>query len=84
MIVRKLRAARVRMRAKEGRCEGRKPYGYFEGEQAAIERMAVLRASGMGFDRIAASLNAEGVPPRAGKQWHGLVVNRILMAQQAR
>src|ERR1035438_6229147 len=59
-IVAKLRGARMRKRAKEGRCEGRKPYGYFEGEQTVISRMKELRESGMGFDRIAAQLNTEG------------------------
>jgi hypothetical protein len=54
----------MRKREKEGRCEGRKPFGYYEGEQGAIDRMKALRASGMGFDRIAAALNAEGVPTR--------------------
>jgi DNA invertase Pin-like site-specific DNA recombinase len=33
-IVLKLRGARMRMRAKEGRCEGRKPYGFLDGEGA--------------------------------------------------
>jgi hypothetical protein len=61
-IVLNLRGARMRKRAKEDRCEGRKPFGYFEGEQAVIERMRALRASAMGFDRIAAKLNADGVP----------------------
>jgi len=32
----------------------------------------------MGFDRIAAALNAEEFQRRTGKRWHGLVVNRIL------
>ena len=77
-IVLKLRGARMRKRAQQGRCEGRKPYGYFEGEQEVIERMRTLRASAMGFDRIAAQLNAEGRKPRTGERWHGLVVNRIL------
>jgi DNA invertase Pin-like site-specific DNA recombinase len=77
-IVLKLRGARQRMKAKDGRCEGRKPYGYYEGEQAVIERMEALRASAMGFDRIAKQLNAEGLQTRTGKPWHGLVVNRIL------
>lgn len=77
-IVTKLRGARQRMKAKEGRCEGRKPFGYYEGEQAVIERMEALRASGMGFDRIAAQLNADGLQTRTGARWHGLVVNRIL------
>src|SRR6266852_5482077 len=61
-IVLKLRGARIRKRAKEGRCEGRKPYGFYEGEARAIERIKALRASGMGFDRAAAKLNEEGVP----------------------
>src|SRR5258706_15942178 len=47
-IVLKLRGARMRKRAKEGRCEGRKPYGEFEGEQTVIERMRALRATGIG------------------------------------
>src|SRR5215467_13512268 len=43
MIVLKLRGARQRMKAKTGRCEGRKPYGFYEGEETALERMRVLR-----------------------------------------
>src|SRR5690349_21314915 len=81
-IVLKLRGARMRKRAKEGRCEGRKPYGYFDGEQPVIARMKELRDSGIGFDRIAVQLNAEGYRPRAGARWHGLVVNRILTGKR--
>ena len=55
-----------------------KPYGTREGEQAIIQRMRELRASGLGFDRIAVALNNEGLKPRAGDRWHGVVVNRIL------
>jgi len=67
------------MKARTGRCEGRKPYGASEGEQDIIARMKELRASGMAFDRIAATLNEEGVPTRtAGKRWHGFAVNQIL------
>jgi hypothetical protein len=43
-------------RAREGRCEGRKPYGYYEGEAATLERLKALRAEGLGFDRIAAGI----------------------------
>jgi DNA invertase Pin-like site-specific DNA recombinase len=82
-IVLKLRGARMRKRAKEGRCEGRKPYGYYEGEAAAVGRMKALRAEGMGFDRIAAKLNAEGVPTRTGKPWHGVVINRIMTGKRS-
>jgi hypothetical protein len=41
--------------------------------------MKELRAAGMAFDRIAATLNADGVPTRTpGKRWHGFAVNQIL------
>jgi DNA invertase Pin-like site-specific DNA recombinase len=78
MIVLKLRGARVRMRARTGRGEGAKPYGNLPGEQTIIERMRDLRIDGMGFDCIAATLNAEGIRPRRGSRWHGLTVNKIL------
>jgi DNA invertase Pin-like site-specific DNA recombinase len=81
-IVAKLRGARMRKRATEGRCEGRKAYGFFEGEQVVIDRMNALRAEGLGFDRIAARLNAEGLPTRTGKPWHGVVINRILTGER--
>jgi DNA invertase Pin-like site-specific DNA recombinase len=77
-IVLKLRGARMRKRAKEGRCEGRKPFGRDDGERAALERMKGLRAGGLAFDRIADQLSAEGVPTRTGRRWHGVVINRIL------
>jgi DNA invertase Pin-like site-specific DNA recombinase len=82
MIVLKLRGARARTRAKQGRCEGRKPFGYFEGETEAVTRMKALRGEGLGFDRIAARLNADGVSTRTGKPWHGLVINRILTGKK--
>jgi DNA invertase Pin-like site-specific DNA recombinase len=81
-IVLKLRGARLRKRAKEGRCEGRKPFGYFEGEAAALDRIKALRAEGLGFDRIAVRLNAEQVPTRTGRPWHGVVINRILTGKR--
>ena len=40
--------------------------------------MRELKESGLGFDRIAAALNSEGLKPRAGERWHGFAVNRIL------
>jgi DNA invertase Pin-like site-specific DNA recombinase len=81
-IVLKLRGARMRKRAKEGRCEGRKPYGYYEGETEALERLKALRAEGLGFDRIAARMNEERIPTRTGRPWHGVVVNRILTGKR--
>jgi DNA invertase Pin-like site-specific DNA recombinase len=81
-FVLKLRGARLRQRVQTGRCEGRKPYGFYEGEGAALERIKAFRAEGMGFDRVAAKLNEEGVPTRTGKPWHGVVVNRILTGKR--
>lgn len=60
------------------RCEGRKPYGYFEGEAETLQRIRELRGEGLGYDRIAERLNTEGFKARTGGRWHGLVVNRIL------
>jgi DNA invertase Pin-like site-specific DNA recombinase len=81
-IVLKLRGARLRMKAKTGRCEGRKPYGFFEGEAEVLNRIKALRAEGLGYDRLAARLNEEGVPTRTGKPWHGVVINRILTGKR--
>jgi DNA invertase Pin-like site-specific DNA recombinase len=80
MIVLKLRGARQRIRAKHGKCEGRKPYGHHEGEQPILERMKALRASGLSVDNVAAALNAGGVQTRSGGLWYGATVNRILKA----
>jgi hypothetical protein len=62
---------------------GRKPFGYFNDEWETILKMRSLRENGLGFDRIAAALNEEGVPTRSRKEWHGVVVNRILSGRGA-
>lgn len=77
-VVAKLRGARMRIRATGAKCEGRKLYGDRPGEETVLERMRTLRAEGLGFDRLAAKLNEEGLPTRTGKPWHGVVINRIL------
>jgi len=79
MIVLKLKGARERMKARNGKCEGRKRYGTKTGEAAVVERMKDLRSSGLSFARIAARLNSEGVSTRTnGTWWHGYAVNQIL------
>lgn len=83
MIVAKLRGARQRMKAKTGRCEGRKPYGFFPGEAEVIERMKQLHGSGIGFDRIALQFNLEGVATRTRGKWYGAMINRILTADRS-
>lgn len=83
LLVAKLRGARQRMRVKEGRCEGRKPYGHRTGEQPVIERIKTLRGSGMAVDTIAATLNDEGVTSRSGGLWFGSTVSNVLKASVA-
>jgi DNA invertase Pin-like site-specific DNA recombinase len=77
-IVIKLRAARDRLRQKTGRCEGRKPFGHYEGEQATLDQMLALRGQGLGYDAIARHLNASQVPTRSRGAWHGWAINQIL------
>jgi DNA invertase Pin-like site-specific DNA recombinase len=84
MIVLKLRGARLRAKARDGRCEGAKPYGTLPGEGEIIERMSALRASGLAFEKIAAELNATGVKPRRGEKWWGKTVDKILAHQAKR
>jgi hypothetical protein len=84
MTVLKLRAARKRIKATTGRCEGRKPYGDLPGEHELLERMQDLRDQGWTFDRIAAALNAEGAPTRiAGGRWFGATVAKMLKRRAA-
>jgi DNA invertase Pin-like site-specific DNA recombinase len=78
-IVLKLRGARQRMKATNGRCEGRKPYGDRDGEAAVIDRMRQLRSAGLSYRRIAAVLNRDAIPTRTpGAKWRGCTVNGIL------
>jgi DNA invertase Pin-like site-specific DNA recombinase len=89
-IVAKLRGARMRKKAATGRCEGRKPFGYYEGEQVILDRIRALRDGGVTYAAIAAKLNSEGVPPRkVGARWHpghvhGLLHLKPLMGSQAK
>jgi len=38
-LVKKLRKAREAVRERDGRCEGRKPYGHSESEQTVVVRL---------------------------------------------
>ena len=79
MIVAKLRGARMRMRAKTGRCEGRKPYGTRPGEAEVIGRMKQLQQQGSSLSEITKAINQEA-RPRTGKQFYAANVARILKA----
>jgi len=82
-IVAKLRKARQRARNETGRCEGRKPYGSQPGESEVLATMKVLRrkreGKRMSFDKIADSLNADGIKSRTGGEWRGSVIRNILV-----
>lgn len=79
MIVLKLRSARAKIRARDGKCEGRKAYGFWEPERAVIEQMRGMRKEQrMTFEQIAVGLNGMGVLSRTGGKWIGAAVCKIL------
>jgi DNA invertase Pin-like site-specific DNA recombinase len=79
VLVLKLRGAKQRLKAKTGVAhEGAKPFGYYEGEAAVLERMKALRSSGVAYDKIADILNHEGIKPRRGEKWHPFTVSKIM------
>ena len=78
MIVAKLRGARQRTRARDGRCEGRKPFGHTPDEMEVIHRMQELRGQGLNDVQIADTLTNEGLRPRKADAWSSAVVARIL------
>jgi DNA invertase Pin-like site-specific DNA recombinase len=83
VTVLKLRAARQRIRAREGRCEGRKPFGERPGEHQALELMKQLRRKTpkqprRSYAEIANELNARQVPTRTGAPWQARTVYGIL------
>lgn len=78
-IVLKLRAARDRKR-RNGRCEGRKPYGFRPGEQEIRDRMANMHGEGASWTAIANTLNSEGIKTRSGGKWFPASVSQIFNA----
>ena len=65
-----------------GRCDGVKPFGTKPDELETLNRMKELRADGNSFDRIAATLNAEGILTRSGGQWIGSTCCAILQREK--
>ena len=82
-LVLKLRGARGRARARDGRCEGRKPFGERPGESAIIKRATAMRKLEMSWDMIARQLNADGVTTRYGGQWFGSTISKIVRRAKA-
>ncbi len=74
VTVLKLRAARERMRLRTGRCEGRRPFGYYPHEQQTVVVIRALRrkprgGSALSFADVARRLNDLGVSTRTGVPW---------------
>jgi len=78
MRVSKFRKAREYIRQSGLRCEGIRPYGDKPGEPETLKTIQSLRSSGLSCDKIAESLNADGVPARQGGKWNGATINKIL------
>lgn len=84
MIVLKLRAARERVSKRDGRCEGRKPYGTRNGEQAVVNRINSMHAEGKNYEVISSTLNVESIEPRSGVKWYPATVRNIVLRQAAK
>ena len=74
VIVLKLRAARERMRLKTGRCEGRRPFGFYPHEQPTVDLIRILRRKPRGrsprsYAEVAQQLNDRGISTRTGVPW---------------
>jgi len=83
MLVAKLRKSREAKKAKTGRCEGRKPYGFYPGEDKIVKRVKELRRKPhgerrKGYRTIAKQLNKEGIPTRSGVPWSDSQIKSIL------
>lgn len=78
MLVAKLKGAREREKAKTGRCEGRRPYGWYEGEKATLQQILELGRLGTHYSEIANALNDTCQLTRSGRPWLPNTVRRIL------
>lgn len=85
MLVLKLRAARNRKRKLTGKCEGMKCYGQHPKhpeEVQTLEKMLDIYSVEGNYERVAETLNREGIRTRKGKPWTRMVVWKILMRQE--
>ncbi len=83
LLIERLKKGRDAKRARDGRCEGRKPFGHLPGENDTIARIRQLYRKKPGDDRlscyrIAKVLNRENRPTRTGAKWRSSTVTKIL------
>jgi DNA invertase Pin-like site-specific DNA recombinase len=81
LIVLKTRAARERLRAKNGKCEGRHAYGMKPGEKEILARIIRIFMAGYSAKDIAQTLNREGIRTRYDKPWNTATVWKIIRRQ---
>ena len=85
-LVKKLRKAREAVRKQGSRCEGRKPYGFSEGEQEIVKLIKKLHREPKGkkrmnYQRIAGELNNQGIKPRSAEKCKAKIVYNIINPQ---
>lgn len=78
VITLKLRGARQRIKAKLGKCEGRKSFGTKPGEDDILADMFLARQQDMSYEDIADMLNSDERFTRYGKPWRGSTISKIL------
>lgn len=78
MLIARTRKARERLRAKNGKCEGRKSYPRNANETAVVNLMLSYESSGFGTQKIAERLNQAGIKTRYGKVWNAGTIFKIL------
>lgn len=69
MLVKKLGAARARIRKAKGKCEGIKSYGELPGEIHTLRVMRSLRESNIAYHVVAAMLNEQHLFNRSNNPW---------------
>ena len=81
-LVAKLRAARLRKRKEQGRCEGPVPFGQLPGEEEALKDLLRLARKRKGkrpsATAIAKAMDELGHRPRIGERWSRSSVRAIL------
>ncbi len=83
-LVEKLRRARQRVKAKMGRCEGRKPVpAEIVAEAKRLHRQNPKTHKRLSLREIAAALSAKGLVTKSGSPYSAAAVRRMLMREAA-
>jgi DNA invertase Pin-like site-specific DNA recombinase len=83
LLVAKLRKGRQIVKAREGRCEGQKPYGHYGDEGLTLAGMVANRECGLTYQQIADGLNSRPyLKSRSGNPWTAHMVAKILRRER--